>query len=90
MPPHKQRKHAGDKNAFKIEGKSNFTVKIIPNSQKKNNKNVSEMELKQLEDRKHFKILFPPKKNKYFFGGGVVKTFQGITQILKRHFYFYK
>lgn len=28
------------------------------------------MELKQLEDRKHFKISFPPQKNKYFFGGG--------------------
>lgn len=79
LPPHKQRNHAGNKNAFKIEGKSNFTVKIIPNSQKK--KNVSEMELKQLEDRKHFKISFLPKRNKYFFGGGVVKTFQGIKQI---------
>lgn len=48
------------------------------------------MKLKQLEDRKHFKISFLPKKKKYFFGGGVVKTFQGIKQFLKRHFYFYK
>lgn len=40
LPPHKQRKHAGNKNAFKIEGKSNFTVKIIPNSQQKKKKSL--------------------------------------------------
>lgn len=32
------------------------------------------MELKQLEDRKHFTISYLPKKNP-FFGGGGVKTF---------------
>lgn len=32
----------GNKNAFKIEGVSNFTVKIIPNSQKKKKLEMSQ------------------------------------------------
>lgn len=48
------------------------------------------MELKQLEDRKHFKISFLPKKKIFFWRGGVVKTFQGIKQILKKALLFLK
>lgn len=47
------------------------------------------MELKQLEDRKHLTISFLPKKTPIFLEG-VLKRFQVIKKILKRHFYFYK
>lgn len=39
-------------NAFEIEKKENFSAPIFPNS-KKRFKNVTDMELKQLEDKKH-------------------------------------
>lgn len=47
------------------------------------------MELKQLEDRKHFKISFLPKKEHFFGeGGGVLKLFKYKTDFKKGTFIF--